>query len=337
VALVTTASVPEELATIGVVEASTSVEIVPQVTGVLERVWFEEGAVVQAGDTLFTIDTGPYNATLAVARAEQQRNQVLLERARAEVARARALEAEGLLSAQERAVLEADAAALEATVAAGKGRTEGARINVSFTTIKAPMAGRTGLLTKKPGSLVRENDPTPLVVIRSMAPAYVRFQVPETKLGEVRARQAKEPLVVRATARGADRKTALGVVQFLDNTVDVTTGTIALKAIFENRDEELWPGEFVDVVLQLGVSEGVTVAPEAAVEEGQEGSYVYVVGDDDRAHYRKIEVTRTTPTLAVIAGGLAPGERVVVDGQVRIADGVEVKVVPVPTATRGGP
>jgi multidrug efflux system membrane fusion protein len=331
VAEVVVASVPREIPAVGIVEASSTVEVVPQVTGVIEAVHFAEGDFVEAGALLFSIDTRPYSATLAVARADAQRNAALLEQARAEAARAEALHREGLTSAQELQRLQADAHALEATRSADRARIEGARLDVQYATVRAPVAGRTGALLKKAGNLVRANDPNPLVVIRALSPVYVRFPVSEQRLGEVRAGLDSGQLAVRATPRGA-ADTCNGTVSFLDNSVDPSTGTIALKAIFDNRDQRLWPGQFVDVVLELGRDERAVVAPEAAVQRGQEGSYVYALDGEARVSYRRVEVARTLGARAVIASGLEVGERVVTDGQIRLKDGATVTVQSTPTA-----
>ena len=326
VAPVVRGDVPLEVAALGVVEASTTVDVLPQVTGLITAVSFKEGDFVKKGELLFTIDTRPYRASLAMARAELERSRALAEQAATEVLRDERLNAEGLLSEQQLAQAKADAASSKASVKMNEATLRSAGLNVAFTQITAPIDGRAGRLLVHAGNVVRTTDAQPLVVLRALSPVYVTFAVPQEYLPRIRARSAEAALLVRATLRGEGGKTAEGPLTFIDNTVDPSTGMLTLKATFANAALELWPGASADVKLELDSDRAVVIAPEAAIAEGQNGKYAFVVGPDDKAHVRPVEVARSTATQVVIRRGLEPGERVVIDGQVRLQDGMSVRV-----------
>lgn len=327
VAPVTQADVPLEVPAFGLVEASSTVDIVPQVTGLVTEVHFKEGDFVKKGDLLFTVDTRPYSASLAVAQAELARNQALAEQARVEAERAVRLAAEGIASEQEVAKARADAQSTAANVNVGKATLRSAGLNVAFTRITSPMDGRTGSLLVYPGNVVRAGDAQPLVVIRQVSPVQVRFSVPEENLARIRERMAAGPLTVRITPKGDGGKSVDAPLTFLENTVDTSTGTLGLKATYANKNLELWPGAAVDVALLLDTDKGAVVVPEAAVQVGQDAKHVFVV-EGNKVKLRPVDVARSTDKIAVIRSGLRPGERVVVDGQVRLRDGVSISVKP---------
>lgn len=318
---------PLEVRALGTVEPVSTVEVVPQVSGLIMEVHFKEGDFVKAGAPLFTIDTRPYSSTLAAAQAQLARNKALFEQAQAEAQRYENLHREGLASAQDLARARAQASSLSATLEENKAQIRSASLNVQFSQIRSPIEGRTGSLLVHAGNVVRANESGALVVIRTLSPAYVRFAVPQEHLPKIRQRFAQGDLQVRATPRGAGAKTVLGQVTFLENTVDPATGTLSLKALFKNEDQELWPGAFVDVVLELDVDRAAVVAPEAAIQTGQEGTFAYVV-EQDEAVLREVQVKRTTATEAIVEKGLSPGERVVVDGHIRLKDGSKVSIKP---------
>jgi multidrug efflux system membrane fusion protein len=327
VALVTEADVPFEVPAFGVVEASSTVDIVPQVTGLVTEVHFKEGDFVKKGDLLFTVDTRPYSASLAVAQAELARNKALAEQARVEADRAVRLAAEGIASEQEVAKARADAASTAANVKVGQATLRSAGLNVSFTRITAPLAGRTGSLLIHPGNVVSVGDTQPLVVIRAVSPVQVRFAVPQEHLSRIRERMAAGPLSVRITPKGDGATSVEAPLTFLENTVDASTGTLSLKATFANKNLELWPGASVDVALVLGIDKRAVVLPEAAVQVGQEAKHVFVV-EGSKVKLRHVEVARSTEEIAVVRSGVRPGDRVVVEGQVRLRDGMDVSVQP---------
>jgi membrane fusion protein, multidrug efflux system len=316
--------VPREVPAFGAVEASSTVDVRAQVQGLITQVHFHEGDFVKRGDLLFSVDTRPYSASLAAAQAELLRNQAVANQAVVEADRATRLAVEGVASEQEVAKAKADAASSAANVKVGQAQIQSASLNVAFTRITSPIDGRTGSLLVHAGNIVKATDAQPLVVIRTLTPVYVRFSVAQDYVGAVREGLGHEPLSVRVTPRGEGRKTIEAPVTFLDNTVDVTTGTVTLKATYANAGQELWPGASVDVVLVLGVDKDATVVPEAALSRSQSGTFVFVIGQDGRAEPRPVEVRRTTETLALIRAGLKPGEEVVTDGQLRLRKGTKV-------------
>lgn len=333
------ADVPVEVHAVGTVEASSTVEIVPQVAGRVLKVHFAEGAVVKTGDPLFLIDTRPYTASLAAAQAELARNQALAEHAAREAERYERLVRDGLASAQEAAAHSSSSRSSAAAVEAARAEIASARLNVQYATIRAPIAGRTGKLLVHAGNVVSPNDRDPMVVIRTLSPCKVSFPIKPDVLPLLRARFDRGPLGVQATPRGTGARTAEGVLSFVDNAVDPGTGMLTVKATFPNPDEALWPGSFVDVVLGLDVERQVLAAPESAVAEGQKGPYVFVIEPDHKARLQPVKVARRTETLAIVSEGLKAGDRVVVDGIVRLRDGtpVTVKAAAPPQGTKPNP
>ncbi len=327
VAAVEQRDVPLEIPAFGIVEASSTVEIVSQVSGLVTQVHFKEGDFVKAGDPLFTIDTRPYAASMAVASAEVERYQALAEQARLQAERTERLVQEGLATAQELDKARADAQSSAANVKLGRAALRSAGINVAFTHIKSPLDGRTGALLVHAGNVVRAGDPAPLVVVRRLTPVQVRFAVPETYVDRIRERAKGATLDVRIKRAGADSKPVTAPLTFLENAVDEATGTLALKATYPNTGFELWPGVSVEVALVLGVDKQAIIVPGAAVAEGQSGAYAFVV-EQGRARLRKLEIDRTTPEFAVLRSGLRAGEQVVIEGQVRLRDGIAVSIKP---------
>jgi membrane fusion protein, multidrug efflux system len=327
VAEVSVRDVPFEVRAFGTVEASSTVAVTSQVSGLVTEVHFKEGDFVKKGAPLFTVDTRPYAATMAVASAELERNKALAEQARVQAERAQKLAAEGLSTEQERDRAVAEEKSTAANVKLGEAALRSAGLNVQFTHIKSPMDGRTGSLLVHAGNVVRGGDAAPLVVIRNLSPVQVRFAVPEEFVNRIRERSKEAPLTVRVTTRGVGAKTVSAPLTFLENTVDSATGTLTLKATYENAGLELWPGAAVDAVLLLDTDKQALVAPGAAVQQGQEGAYSFVV-DQGKARLRKVEVLRSTGELALIRSGLAAGDQVVTEGQMRLRDGSAVTVKP---------
>jgi multidrug efflux system membrane fusion protein len=319
--------VPREVESFGTVEASSSIDVVGQVQGLVTEVHFKEGDFVKRGDLLFTIDTRPYRASLAAAQAELSRNKALASQAKLEAERAERLRVEGVATDQDVVKAQADAASTAANVKMGQAQMQSASLNVAFTRITAPMDGRTGSLLVHAGNLVRPSDTQPLVTLRNLTPVYVRFSVPQEYLGPIRAGMS-QGLTVRATPRGEGAASVEGPLTFLDNTVDAATGTITLKGTFPNAGQELWPGASVNVALVLGVDRQATVVPEAALQRSQSGTLLFVIGQDGRVEPRNVEVLRTTSTLALIGSGVKAGENVVTDGQLRLRKGTRVSIKP---------
>lgn len=316
-------SMPVTVTAIGGVEAFTTVSVLPQVGGEITKVHFEEGTTVKKDELLFTIDTRPYRATLSEAAARVSRDKALAKQAHDQADRTAKLVKEGLATQADLDQANANAQAADATLAADRAAVAGASISVSYATIRSPIAGRTGSLLVHAGNVVAPGS-QPLVIIRAMKPIYVRFAVPEKYLSRIRERMSAGTLLVEARPRHDRGTPAEGKLTFVENTVDTATGTIALKAEFPNLDERLWPGQFVDVSLRLSEQESALVVPESAIQAGQNGDHVFVVGSDDKAVLRPVKVDRQVGREIVLESGVKPGERVVVDGQVRLFPGAPV-------------
>ena len=351
-------AVPVTVPAVGTVEAISSVQLRSQVTGQLTAVHFTEGRDVRQGDPLFSLDPRPFQAALLQAEAVLERDMATLKNAQAQQSRADALFQRGLLARDQYESLRASAAALNATVDADKAAIETARLNLRYTEITAPISGRTGALGAHVGDLVRANDTNPLVVINQLAPIYVTFSVPGRLLPDVRRYLALKPLSIDATlprplgseaappagaaGNGPDSDSAgqpaaaRGVLTFIDNTVDASTGTIKLKGTFPNSDGQLWPGAFVQVILDLTIQPDAIVVPYTAVQASQDGQFVYVVKADRTVEMRPVRAERQQGDDVVIAAGLSPGEEVVTDGQLRLSPGARISERGSPEGGRGG-
>jgi multidrug efflux system membrane fusion protein len=327
-----TQPVSEELRAVGQVEAWSTVSVKSQVTGVVSAAHFQEGRDVRAGELLFTIDPRPFEAALHQAEAALARDRAQLANVQVEQRRGEDLYKQGILAQetndQRRTAAEAQAAQVQADEAA----VETARLNLSWCQVRSPIDGRAGAILVFPGNVTRAPDGSPLVVLTQTRPVKVSFAVPESRLAQVRSANAgSDALVVEAlpSSAGAGRAGAVaagvrGTLSFLDNEVDRATGTIRLKARFANDDRRLWPGEFVEVRLVLGTRSSALVVPSSAVQPGQAGPYVYVVRPDSTVEPRSVRTTDYPGSLSVVESGLAAGERVVVDGQLRLTPGVKV-------------
>jgi multidrug efflux system membrane fusion protein len=338
---------------VGTVEPSAKVEVKSQVAGELLRVRFVEGADINQGDLLFEIDPRPFRDNLrqaeaAVARdiaqlrqaeANLARDHAQARNADAEAARYRELFEKGIAARSQYDQIRTNAEALRESIHAGEAAIESARAlleseraavdrakrDLSYCEIRSPVSGRTGNLLVDAGNLVKAND-VALVVINQVAPIFVSFGAPERELSRIRERSAGRKLAVEALPSGNPSKTVLGVLTVIDNAVDPNTGTIRLKATFENRDRLLWPGQFVNVVLRLETSEAVTV-PSEAVQAGQQGQFTYVVKPDQTVEFRIVAVGQVTAGKAVIEKGVAAGETVVTDGHLRLYPGAKIQAV----------
>jgi multidrug efflux system membrane fusion protein len=322
---------------IGNVEPINSVTVRPQVGGVLLAVHFAEGQEVHDGDLLFEIDRRPVEAALAQTLAQLARDKANAADAEATVRRYANLVKREYVTQQQYDQAVAQAAALRASVAAAEAAVKQARLNLAYAEIRAPLTGRTGSLLVHPGNVLKAPDDK-MVVIDQLQPIYVSFAVPEQLLPQVRAQRgaklrveatppASAPAGVEQKASGTiSPESHTGELTFVDNTVDPQTGQIRLKATFPNKDEVLWPGQFVDVVLTLGEREGAIVAPAEAVQRGQNGEYVFVVKQDHTVESRPVTVSRSDEREAVIEKGLQPGETVVTDGQLRLQQGSKVQI-----------
>lgn len=316
-------AVPLAIKAIGRVEPIATVAVRARVGGELTRVWFAEGDVVREGQTLFTIDPRPYRATLDEAEARLARNQALLKKAEADEARYSGLVKQDYVTKEQYDQVLANVASLKAQLNADQATIEMARLNLSYCTITAPVSGRTGNLLIKAGNLVRANDDRAMVTINQIRPIYVSFSIPAQFLGGIQKRRAGG-LVVTAFAPEQPDERFSGTLSFIDNAVDAPTSTILLKGTFQNEREALWPGQFVSVLLALGEEADRVVAPAAAVQTGQQGTFVFVVKDDSTAEMRLVKVARQDEREAVIDSGLDGGETVVTEGHLRVVPGAKV-------------
>lgn len=317
---------PQEVTTVGTAEPFSTVEIRSQVTGQLLTVEFAEGADVLKGQLLFTIDPRPFDVALRQAEATRDKNAATYANAEALRARNENLLKNRLISQADYDASVANVAALKATNAADNAAVDNAKLQLQYTKITAPVSGRTGALLVNQGSLVRSADAAPLVVLKQLAPIRVAFAVPGQYLAQIRAGQARKALPVVARTAGDDGRTSNGEVSFIDNTVDPSTGTIRLKGTFANTDSRLWPGDLVQVTLQLAVDPRAVVVPATAVQNGQQGQYVYLVGKDSTVSMQPVTVSRTSGGEAVVASGVRAGDEVVTDGQLRLVPGARISV-----------
>ncbi len=324
VAVARTKTVPVTIRAIGSVKVISTVSVRPQVGGEITAVHFAEGTDVKKGQKLFTIDPRTYEAAVKVAEATLAKNEAVKKGAELDLRR---ISRTGM-TAISPAELDTARTAVEtakATVAADEAALSSARLQASYTTIYSPINGRAGAVLVTPGNLVTAAEINPLVVINQLSPITVAFAVPEQHLPALAAARATGPLKVEADLRGGG-PLASGTLEFIDNTVDPATGTLQCKAFFPNDDRKLWPGLFVDVTLTLGERPDSVVVPASAVQAGQQGSYVYVVGPDNKAEARVVTVAFEAGAETVIATGLKGGETVITDGQLRVAPGVAVDV-----------
>jgi multidrug efflux system membrane fusion protein len=326
VATATRQTVPVNVQAIGNVEAYSTVTVKSQVDAVIEQVHFTEGQDVRAGDLLFTLDARPFQAMLQQAEANLARDEAQARNARAQALRNKGLFDSGIISKDQYDTFRTSADAMDASVRADKAAVENARLQVGYCTIRSPIDGRTGSLLVHAGNLIKSND-TSLVVINQIHPIYVTFSVPEQYLAQIKQRVARGKLEVLASSTSdSGQRPDSGVLSFINNTVDSTTGTITLKGTFPNASGQLWPGQFVNVSLQLAVEENATVVPNQAVQAGQKGQYVYIVKPDMTAEYRPVVTGISTGGETVIQKGVEAGEKVVTEGQLRIFPGAKLKI-----------
>jgi multidrug efflux system membrane fusion protein len=326
--------VPRRVESIGNVQAIRNVSLKSQVDGVIARINFKEGDEVKEGDLLVTLDRRPFEnavrqaqAALATARAEAAQ-------ASADAERYSHLDQQSAISKEAYAQFVTHAETTKAVVQAQEAMLANAELQLGYTEIRSPIAGRTGQLQLHEGSLVKANDNNfTIVTVNQLTPISVAYSVPEWALDEIRAAAAAGHVSVSVLDRATGGQHGQGRLEFIDNSVDATTGMITLKAVFANEDQALWPGRFVNIVTQTGIDAGVIVVPSTAVQNTQSGSSVYVLKPDSTVELRTVKVTRTMGDNTLIASGIKTGETVITDGQLRLLPGMKAE----PRALSGAP
>ena len=326
VAKVSQRNVPVDLRAIGNVQPYSTVQIKSQINAQVNDVHFKEGQDVHKGDLLFSLDKRQLEADLKKSEGTLAKDQAQLANAQVKAARYTELMKQGVISKQEYDAAIADADAFKASVAADHAEVENAKVQLNYATIYSPIDGRTGSLLVNAGNLVKANDTPSMVTINQISPIYVEFSLPEQQLTEIKRHMTNGRLKVQAVINNDFQNPSTGELTFIDNAVDTTTGTIKLKGTFPNRDHRLWPGQFVDVVVTLAMQPNAITVPSVAVQNGQNGTFVYVVKQNQTAETRPVSVTRTYGSDAIIGQGLAAGETVVTDGQVRLQNGAKVQI-----------
>ncbi|MBL8482850.1 MAG: MdtA/MuxA family multidrug efflux RND transporter periplasmic adaptor subunit, partial [Rhodocyclaceae bacterium] len=322
-----------QLAALGTVTARNLVNVKSRVDGQLLRVLFREGQFVKSGELLAEIDPRPFQVQVDQAAGQLARDQALLQNARLDLERYRMLKAQDSIAAQQVDTQEALVRQYEGTVLADRGQLDSARLQLSFTRVTAPAAGRVGLRQVDPGNMVNANDANPIAVIAQTRPINVIFPLPQDDLPRVLARtRAGAAPVVEAYDREGRTLLGKGVLLTVDNQIDTTTGTVKLKAEFPNADDVLFPNQFVNVRLNVEHLSGATVVPSAAIQRGAPGTYVYVVKDGATVGVRPVKLGPVQGEISVIAEGLQPGEQVVTDGTDKLRDGARIEI-----AARDGP
>jgi membrane fusion protein, multidrug efflux system len=319
-------TVPNQLHEIGNVEAFATVNIKSRVEGGLVGIHFHEGDFVTKGQLLFTLDSRPFVAALKLAQADLAKDRAQFVKADADEKRYSFLLKESVGSREQYEQSYATAAALQATVIADEAEVETARLNLEYSQIRSPLDGRTGNLQSHIGDLIKADADQPMVTITQVQPIYVSFSVPENELPAVRMNLETHRLEVDAAIPNSPEAQEHGVLAFIDNTVDKTTGTILLKGLFQNENRRLWPGEFVNATLTLNEIRDAVLIPSQAVQNGQSGTFVFVVDNHLQAHLRPIVAGTQIGSETIIERGIEAGETVVTDGQMLLAPGARVKI-----------
>jgi len=318
-------TIPVRLQAIGNVEAYTSVAVKSRVDGQILEVHFHEGQEVKKGEVLFRIDARPFEAALKQAEAQALRDAARRDQAASQEKRYQELLDKNFVSKDAYAQYRTNAQTAQATAKATEAMVENAKLNLEYTVIRSPIDGYVGRALLQAGNMVKANDTISLVVINQVKPVYVSFAIPEQQLAKVRELMRLGSLTVDVTLPGGDKPLANGRIAFLDNAVDQTTGTIKVRAIFDNKDAALWPGQFYTVRVKLYDQENAILVPSRALQTGPNGQFVYVVKEDMTVDLRKVVVSRTEGDTVVLAeGGVTKGEKVVVRGALRLAPGAKV-------------
>ncbi|WP_170920883.1 efflux RND transporter periplasmic adaptor subunit [Enhydrobacter aerosaccus] len=326
VALAENKDVPIMIRGLGTVQAFKTVAVKARVDGQIVKISFNEGQEVKAGDPLFQIDPRPFQAALEQAKAAKQRDEAQLSGAQLDLDRYGKLIGSGFQSRQSYDQQKTTVDSLKASITADQAAIDNAELNLTYADIRAPISGRTGQRMVDLGNLIQAGQSTTLVIINQIKPIYVNFTIPQYANHHLRKRQSNTPLPVFAYSADDKMKLAEGQISLIDNQIDTATGTLRLKGEFANTDESLWPGEFVNVRLEVGMHKDAVTVPQRAVMQGANGYYAFVIKPDNTAEHRAIEVEMNQDGMSVIAKGINVGEKVVVDGQYRLTNGSRVRI-----------
>jgi multidrug efflux system membrane fusion protein len=323
-----TRNMPVYVEGLGTVQAFNTVAVKSRVDGQITKVFFREGQEVKTGDTLFQIDPRPFENAIQQVEATKEKDEAQLQSAQLDLDRAAKLLTPGFQTRQGYDQQKATVGQLRAAIKADQAQIDTARLNLEYSLVKSPIDGRTGQRLVDIGNLVQAAQAANLVTITQIRPVFVSFTVPAERLDDIRKSEGEQHAKLKVIAYAMDDKTSLaeGELTLVDNQVDVATGTIRLKAQFDNDGEPLWPGQFVNSRIVLSTRENAVTVPQVAVMEGPNGAYVYVIGNDDTVKRRPVEVAANQDDVAVISQGLQSGERIVVEGQYRLIDGAKVKI-----------
>ncbi|MEP9379183.1 efflux RND transporter periplasmic adaptor subunit [Aquabacter sp. CN5-332] len=323
-----TEDVPIYATGIGAVKAFNTVTVTARVDGELQKVSFTEGQDVKEGDVLAQIDPRPYQAALAQAQAAKAKDQALLANAKADLERFKTLVAKNAASQQSLDTQTALVAQYEAAVQGDQATIDNAQVQLGYTTIRAPISGRTGVRLTDEGNIIRATDTGGIVVITQLKPISVVFALPQDRFDATMAAMKRGAVVARAFKPDGVTLLGEGKVALIDNQISSDTGTIKLKATFPNTDLKLWPGAFVNVKVLEDTLKNVVTVPSQAVQRGPDGMYVYVIGSDNVAQKKAVTLGPVDPDRSVVTAGLSAGEQVVVDGQYKLTPGAHVSIVP---------
>lgn len=327
--------VPVEIEAIGIVETIRGASVRSQVTGVVQKIAIQEGQDVKQGDLLLEIDSRPFRNALRSAEADSEKIRVQLEYARGQVARYKTLSSDSMVSKEQYQKIQDDARALEAQSMVSESSVASAKLQLEYSSIRAPLAGRSGNINVREGDLVRANEAgIALLTINQLSPINVTFGVPQQYLAEINRYRAQAKLAVRVVPPGLTEQPELGELTFIDNTVDTSTGTIKLKATFTNEQHRLWPGQFGTVSITLANPTALAI-PGSAIQTSQTGQHVFVVKEDNTAERREVVIERSHAGEAVISRGLQEGETVVTEGQLRVVPGGPLEIRNAPGGAGG--